>query len=115
MGGRRCGVVVGRVCRRAVGIVNQRPLQLVGNHAQIVAVHVQQAVHAGLDAHRVGRGNKLPISDQPQLVSAGNDQLRVGGGNLGPQQNNARPQPRGVVELQSRVARDSARPAARPP
>ena len=56
IGGRQMlGVVVGRGGRRAVGIVDERPLQFVGNDAQFVAAHVQQRVDAGIDADAVGR------------------------------------------------------------
>ncbi len=47
IGGRQMlGVVVSRGGRRAVGIVDQRALQFVGNHAEFVTAHVQQRVHA---------------------------------------------------------------------
>ena len=59
IGGRNAlGVVVGGGGRGAVGIVDQRALQLVGNDAQIVAVHERQRVHAGLDADAIRRGDK---------------------------------------------------------
>ena len=44
IGGRNAlGVVVSGDCGGAVGIVDQRALQLLGNHAQIVVVHAAAA------------------------------------------------------------------------
>ena len=53
IGGRNAlGVVVGGSGRGAVGVVDQGTLQLVGNDAEIVVVHVRQRVDAGLDCRR---------------------------------------------------------------
>src|ERR1700739_5157567 len=49
-----CGVVVGRRCGAAVGIVDERTLQFVGNDAKLIAAHLQQRVNAGVDANSVG-------------------------------------------------------------
>ncbi len=97
------GVVVCRVRRRSFGVVDQRPLQLIGNHAEIVAAHVHQRIHAGLNAHRVRRGNELTISNKPQLVGVRNKPLRIGGGNVVAQQDNSRPEPGSVTQLPAAV------------
>ena len=102
-GGQALGVVVGRGRGRALGVFHQRPLQLVGNHAQLVPPHVNQRVHAGLDAHIVGRGDKLAIGDQAHLARARHDPLGIGGGDVVAQPDGARSQPGGVVELAKRV------------
>jgi len=71
---------------------------------EVVAVHVRQAVHAGLHTYAVGRGHELPVGDQPQLVSTGNDQLGVGWPvTSGPEQDDAA-SPAGQRSLSSRLA-----------
>ena len=66
IGGRQMlGVVVGSGGRRAVGIVHERTLQFVGNDTQFVAAHVQQRIHTGIDADRVGRGDEFAVGDRP--------------------------------------------------
>ena len=84
IGGRNAlGVIVGGVGGGAVGIVDERALQLVGNDAEVVAVHLQQRIDAGLDADAIGRGDKVAVGDEAQLVGAGDDPLGVGGGECG--------------------------------
>ena len=81
IGGRQMlGVVVGGGGGGAVGVVDQGALQFVGNHAEFVAAHVQQRIHAGFDANAVGRGDEFAVGDEAQLVGMGDDPLRVGGG-----------------------------------
>ena len=99
------GVVVGGVGGGAVGIFDQRPLQLVGNDAQLVAAHVQQRIDAGLDADAIGRGNELAVGDEAQLVGVGNDPLRVGGGEVGAEPEDARAEVGGVVQSGVRCPR----------
>ena len=106
IGGRQAfRVVVCRCSRRAGRIVDQRTLQLVGDDAELIAAHVQQRVDAGLDAHRIGRGDELAIGDQAQLMCAGNDPLRIGRGDILPQPQHARAQVRSVVDLARGVFR----------
>ena len=89
-GGQPLRVVVGGGCSRTLGVIHQRALELVWNHAQFVAAHMDQRVHARLDAHGVGGGNKVPVGGQTHLVSAGNDPLDIGGGEVGAQPDGAR-------------------------
>ncbi len=105
MGGRCSGVVVGCHGRRAVGIVDERALQFVGNDAEFVAAHVQQRVDSGIDADAIGRGDEFAVGDQAELMGAGNDPLRIGGGDIPAQPQNARAQVRGVVDLAGGVFR----------
>ena len=81
-GGQMLRVVVGGGCGRPVGVFDQRPLQLVGNHSQFIMSHVQQRIDAGLNSHGVGSGDELTVSDQLQLVSPRDDPLSVGGGQV---------------------------------
>ena len=105
VGGRQAlGVVVGGDGGRALGVFHQRPLQLVGNNAQLIAAHVEQHIHAGLDAHLVGSGDEFAISDQAQLVRAGDNPLGIGGGEVVAQPDGARSQPGGVGELAEGVS-----------
>ena len=76
------GVVVCGDGRRAVGIVNERTLQFVGNHAENVAIHFGQRVHARFHAHAIRRGAEDAVSHEAHLVSAGHDPLRIGGGEM---------------------------------
>ncbi len=91
-GGQALSVVVGRGCGRAFGVFHQRPLQLVGDNAQLVAAHVDEHIHAGLDAHLVGGGNELAIGGQAHLAGVGNNPLGIGGGEVdGPARRRAFP------------------------
>ncbi len=92
-------IVVSRVGGRSFGVFNQRPLQLVGNDAQFVSAHLQQRIHAGLNADGIGRGDELPVSGQPHLAGVGDDPLRVGSGQIVAEQQRPRSQPRGICEL----------------
>jgi hypothetical protein len=65
-------------------------LEFVGDDAQQIAAHVQQHVHAGLDADPVRGGGKDAVSYQPQLVGMRHKPLGVGGGNVGAQVEHAR-------------------------
>ena len=80
----------GRAGRRAVGIIDERPLQLVGNDAEIVLVHAYEGVDACLDADPIGRCDELAVCDEAQFVGMGNDPLRVGGSEMRGEQENAR-------------------------
>ena len=52
IGGRQMlGIVISRSGRGALRVLHQGRLQLVGNHAQFVAAHVQQHVNPRLHAH----------------------------------------------------------------
>ena len=77
------GVVVGGAGRGAVGIVDERALQFVGNDAEDVAIHLRQGVDAGLNADAIGRGDKDAVGDEAHLVGAGDDPLGIGGGEMG--------------------------------
>jgi hypothetical protein len=116
VGGRDAlGVVVGGVGGGAVGIVDERALELVGNDAEIVVVHLNESVDAGFIADAVGRGARnLAVGDQAHLVSAGDDPLRVGGGEVGGEEQHARADAGGVDHLAGRVLRgelDGMRPS----
>jgi hypothetical protein len=76
------GVVVGGGCGWSLGIVDERALQFVRNHAKFVAAHVEQHVDAGLNADAVGRSNELAVGDEARLVGVGNDPLGVGGSQI---------------------------------
>ena len=70
-------VVVRGGRRRSFGIFHERRLQLVGDHAQFVAAHVQEGIDARFNGNFVGSGNEFAVRYQTHLVGACNDPLRI--------------------------------------
>ena len=104
-GGDVLGIIVGGVGCGAVGIVDERALQFVGNHAEDVAIHLRQGVDAGFNADAIWRGDKDAVGDEAHLVGAGDDPLGIGGGEIGREQQHARAEVRGVDHLPRRILR----------
>jgi len=94
-----------RCRRRGRRVVDERALQLVGNDAEIVVVHVDEGVNPGFDADVIGRRDEVAVSDEAHLVGAGDDPLRVGCGEMGGKQEHTGTEMRGVDHLACGVLR----------
>jgi len=68
-------------------------------NTEFIAAHVDEYIHACLDAHIVGCGDELAIRGQAHLPGARHNPLDVGGGKIVAQPDGARSQPGSFGEL----------------